>query len=176
MTPVPIDKLKIVVYPNPSLRKRCRAIEQFNGELADLAAKMLALMHEANGVGLAAPQVGLPLRMFVCNPTGQPQDDQVWVNPVLCDLEGAAEAEEGCLSLPNVNVVKRRALNAVIEGFDPHGQGKRAAASELLARVWQHESDHLDGVLIIDNMPQTAELVNRRILRQLEADYAAAKR
>jgi len=175
-TPIPIDDLRIVLYPHPALRQRCRPVDDINGEVAALAQKMLELMHAANGVGLAAPQVGLALRLFVCNHTGQPPDDQVWINPVLVELEGVAEAEEGCLSLPNVNVLKRRAVNAVIEGFDQHGQGKRVLAAELPARIWQHETDHLDGVLIIDNMPPSAELANRRILRQLEADYAAAKK
>jgi peptide deformylase len=140
-TPRPIEKLRIVLYPDPALRKKCKPVEQFDEELAALADRMLKLMRDAKGVGLAAPQVGVLLRMFVCNPTGEPGDDQVWFNPVLPNLEGMAEAEEGCLSLPNVNVPKRRAQRAVIEGYDAAGNPKRAEGSDLVARIWQHETD-----------------------------------
>lgn len=174
--PKPVEKLRVVLYPHPALRKRCKPVERFDGELSALADRMLTLMREGRGVGLAGPQVGVLLRLFVCNPTGEPGDAAVWVNPVLSDLEGSVEAEEGCLSLPNINVPKRRAQKAVIEGFDVHGNPKRAQASDLLARIWQHETDHLDGILIIDAMSEAAELANRRTIRQLEADFSAARR
>ena len=174
--PKPIEKLRIVLYPHPALRQRCKPVERFDDELSALVDRMLVLMREGRGVGLAGPQVGVLLRLFVCNPTGEPGDAAVWVNPVLSGLEGSVEAEEGCLSLPNVNVPKRRAQTAVIEGFDVRGNPKRAQASDLLARIWQHETDHLDGILIIDAMSEAAELANRRTIRQLEADFEAARR
>lgn len=172
--PQPIDQLPIVFYPDPVLRKKCLTVEVFDEEVAALAERMLFLLHQANGIGLAAPQVGIPIRLFVCNPTGEPGDDGVWVNPVLSDLRGAVEAEEGCLSLPGVTVLRRRAAHVVIEGCDPAGRPKRADGSDLLGRVWQHEADHLDGRLIIDAMSESAELANRRAIQQLEADYATA--
>lgn len=173
--PAPMEKLRIRIYPDPVLRQRCKPVETFDEQLAALVRRMLFLIHEAPGVGLAAPQVGVPIRLFVCNPTAEPEDDTVWVNPVLSNLEGSIEAEEGCLSIPGVNVLKRRATNAVIEGRDLSGDPIRAGATDLLVRVWQHEMDHLDGILVIDNMSETAELGNRRALRQLEADDAAVK-
>ncbi len=172
--PAPIDKLTIVHYPSPVLRRRCAPIETFDDELAAVARQLETLFHEAAGVGLAAPQVGVPVRLFVCNPTGEPEDGRVWVNPRLFDLEGSVDAEEGCLSIPGVTVPKRRAQHAVIEGFDLAGNRVRAEADDLLARIWQHEVDHLDGVLVIDGMADAAELANRKTLKQLEADYAAA--
>ncbi|NOT02566.1 MAG: peptide deformylase [Phycisphaerales bacterium] len=174
--PQPVDKLRIVMYPAAVLRKRCAPIKGFDDGLAELAQRMIALMHEARGVGLAAPQVGVSHRLFVCNATGQPDDDTVWVNPVLSDLEGSVEADEGCLSIPGVNVPKRRAARARLRGFDVHGRPSEATATELLARIWQHESDHLNGVLVIDGMSEAAELANRRAIKQLEADYATARR
>jgi len=137
---------------------------------------MLELMRDGKGVGLAGPQVGLPLRLFVCNTTGNPQDNRVYVNPELSDLEGNAEAGEGCLSLPEVTVPMRRAESVTMTACDTDGQEFRVTGTDLEARVWQHEHDHLDGRLIIDNMPTSAELANRRILKQLEQDYRARKK
>lgn len=174
--PSSFDKLEIVYFPDPVLRERCRSVEVFDDRLAGLARRMEVLMQEASGVGLAAPQVGIPFRMFICNATGEPEDAQVWVNPVLSGLEGLEEAEEGCLSIPGVTVLKRRAGRAVIDGFDLKGRAIRGEASELVARIWQHELDHLDGVLVIDGMSEASEIANRKAIRQLEADYADAMR
>lgn len=172
----PVEKLRIVHYPDLALRKRCQPVEQFDDQLTGLVNRMLFLMHEGSGVGLAAPQVGVPIRMFVCNHTGEPENDAVWINPVLSELEGAAEAEEGCLSLPGVTVMKRRATSAVIEAQDLTGNPVRVQAEDLQARIWQHETAHLDGILIIDGMSETAELANRRTIRQLESDYSVVRR
>ena len=174
--PRPLEKLTIVHYPDPILRKKCETVEVFDAQLTAVANRMLALMREARGVGLAAPQVGIAARMFICNPTGEPIDDAVWVNPRLTLLEGSAEYDEGCLSMPGINVPKRRATRVVIEAVDLSGKPQQAGAQELLARIWQHEADHLDGRLVIDDMSEVDELANRRILRQLEADYKAATR
>src|SRR5512145_1810750 len=102
--------LKIIQYPDPRLKKKSKPVEAFDDNLRQLAARMLELMREAKGVGLAAPQVGENIRLFVMNPTGEPGDDRVYVNPVLTEAEGEEEAEEGCLSLPgiHVNVVRSR--------------------------------------------------------------------
>lgn len=174
--PQPIDKLRIVLYPAAVLRKRCAPIRVFDDALVGLAQRMVALMHEARGVGLAAPQVGVPQRLFVCNPTGEPGDDAVWVNPELSDLEGAVESDEGCLSIPGVHVPKRRAARVRLRGCDVYGRPVEATGADLQARIWQHETDHLNGVLVIDGMSETAELTNRRTLRQLEIDYTKGRR
>src|SRR5687768_13676070 len=102
------QELKIIHWPDPRLKKLSKPIDAFDPSLKELAARMFELMREAKGVGLAAPQVGLNVRLFVMNPTGEPQDDRVYVNPVLSDGEGEEEAEEGCLSLPDIhtNVVR----------------------------------------------------------------------
>ena len=89
--PLDIDTLRIVLYPDPVLRQVCRPVERFDDELRRLAAKMLELMHQPRGVGLAGPQVGASWRLFVCNPTGQPDDDLVCINPELSGLAGAAD-------------------------------------------------------------------------------------
>lgn len=170
-----LDKLKIVYYPDPILKRVCEPIEEFSAELAALAKAMLEIKRAAKGVGLAAPQLGIPIRMFVCNVTGEPEDDLVCVNPSLSGLDGAAELEEGCLSIPGVNIVKRRSSTAVLNAFDVHGRAFERTDNELLARIWQHEIDHLNGRLITDNMSATDEITNRRALKQLELDFAQSR-
>lgn len=167
----PLSKLRIVLYPDPILKKKAAAVTEFDPSVKALAERMLELMREDKGVGLAAPQVGIGLRLFVCNPTGEPGDDLVAVNPTLAELTGAEEREEGCLSIPGVTVTMRRAARAVLEAYDPNGRPIRIAQSDLPARIWQHEIDHLDGKLIIDNMSTSDEIANRRALRQLRDAY-----
>ena len=168
---IDVEKLSIVHYPHPVLRKVCQPVEQFDDQLRRLAARMLELMHLGRGIGLAAPQVGLTWRLFVCSHTGEPGDDLVLVNPELSDLTGVGEREEGCLSLPGVGVPVRRATSVVIRACDLEGNPFERQGTDLAARVWQHEYDHLDGRLIVDYMSEASKITNRRILKQLQADY-----
>lgn len=164
------SKLRIVQFPEPVLRRPARPVEVFDDALADLARRMLALMHEAKGVGLAAPQVGLSIRLFVCNPTGEPPDNFVMVNPVLSDWSGVEEKPEGCLSIPGVTVNMRRPLRVHLRAFNARGEVFELKGDDLPARIWQHETDHLDGKLIIDNMSEADEIANRRALKQLRGE------
>jgi len=176
LSSVDLDKLCIVCYPDPVLGEHCQAVSEFGPSLEALAARMLDLMRADKGVGLSAPQVGLALRLFVCNHTQNPEDDRVYVNPTLGDLIGSVEADEGCLSLPEVTVPVRRADSVTLTACDTQGKALRATAGDLEARIWQHETDHLDGRLIIDHMPTSAELANRRILKELKEKYQARKK
>ena len=166
------DKLRLVYYPDTILKKVCAPVDAFGPDLAALAFAMLALTKEAKGVGLAAPQVGIPIRLFVCNVTGEPEDAVVWVNPVFAHLDGADELEEGCLSIPGVLVTMRRSSQVVLKASDVNGKGFEKCADALLARVWQHEMDHLNGRLITDSMSPTDEIANRRALKQLDGNHA----
>jgi peptide deformylase len=134
---------------------------------------MFQLMREARGVGLAAPQVGQNIRMFVMNPTGEPADDRVYVNPELTEAEGAEEAEEGCLSLPGLNVRVVRDKTMRIRARDVEGNDVDQTETGYIARVWQHEFDHLNGTLITDRMGAVAKMAARKTLRELEEKYAA---
>ncbi len=167
------EKLRIHLHPDPVLRKVAKPVSDFPAELEAVARRMLELMRREEGVGLAAPQVGLSIRLFVCNVDGDAKRDLICINPRFITLEGAEEKEEGCLSLPSVKVLMRRATHAVMEAHDLSGRTFRAEGDGLAARVWQHESDHLDGRLIIDNMSATDEIANRRALKQLKTDYPA---
>jgi len=169
-------KLELIYYPDPRLRQKALEVEQFDSWLRDVVERMVELMTTHRGVGLAAPQVGLGIRLFVCTPTGEPNGAMVCVNPVLTDLAGDVEAEEGCLSLPEVNGLVRRARQCRLEAFDLKGNRFSLWGEDLLSRIWQHEVDHLDGTLLIDRFGPAAKIANRRALRELEASYKAATR
>jgi peptide deformylase len=135
-------------YGDPVLRMRANELEEFDDELAQLAERMIAVMHDADGVGLAATQVGILRRVFVFH---EEDEDHVVVNPVLTIVgEGTEIDEEGCLSLGPVRMPVERALEVRLEGFDLLGASLQLDLEGLPARVVQHELDHLDGTLIID--------------------------
>ncbi|MEM7680618.1 MAG: peptide deformylase [Planctomycetota bacterium] len=162
--------LAIVLYPDPVLRATAEAVDPADSTVQQVARRMVELMHQANGVGLAAPQVGLPWRMFVANPTGEPDDDRVYFNPRLSDPAPETEpADEGCLSLPGVTVLVTRPAAVRIDAVGLDGQPFSETSDGLLARIWQHEYDHLDGRLILDRMTPADRLANRRAIRELEA-------
>lgn len=178
---MPVDpaKLRIVHYPNPVLRERARELPTVTPEVQAVARRMVEIMHELRGVGLAAPQVGLAWRLFVANP-GEREDagdaapgDRVYINPVLTNpSRDTASREEGCLSIPGVNGDITRPAAITIRALDVNGQPFEETADGLLARIWQHETDHLDGMLIIDRMPPVDRRANVRALRDLESKVA----
>ena len=165
------EDLKIIIYPDPRLRKISTPVSAFDEKLAALARRMFELMRESKGVGLAAPQTGQNIRLFVMNHTGKPEDDRVYVNPALTDAEGDEKAEEGCLSLPKINVEVDRAKTAKMIAQDLTGKPIEQTETGYIARIWQHELDHLNGVLIIDKMGPTAKIENRKILKDLEESF-----
>jgi peptide deformylase len=162
------SQLKIINWPDPRLKKVSRPVEVFDDHLAAVAHRMLQLMREARGVGLAAPQVGLNIRLFVINPTGNPGDDRIYVNPVLGDGDGEEMAEEGCLSLPGITANVLRAVNLQLQAQDLNGKMFAEQANGFIPRIWQHENDHLNGILILDRMGPAERLTARKALKELE--------
>src|SRR5687767_12870062 len=152
------EELKIILYPDPRLKKMSQPVEVFDESLRLLAARMLELMREAKGVGLAAPQVGQNLRLFVMNPTGEPGADRIYVNPVLTEAEGEEESEEGCLSLPGIHVNVVRSKQVRMQAQDLDGKPINEVASGFVSRVWQHETDHLNGTMLTDRMGPVARM------------------
>lgn len=135
-------------YGDPVLRMRANEVESFDEELAQLAERMILLMHDADGVGLAATQIGILRRVFVFHNEGE---DIVLVNPLLVTTGGGTEVdEEGCLSLGPVRMPVERFVEVALEGVDASGAPVRLELEGLSARVVQHELDHLDGKLIVD--------------------------
>jgi peptide deformylase len=165
------DQLKIVLWPDPRLKKISAPVTHFDQNLADLAAAMFEIMREHKGVGLAAPQVGKNLRLFVMNHDGDPAHDRVYVNPLLSDAQDDEEDEEGCLSLPKVNINVFRNKTIRINAQDLSGNPFEQTESGYLARIWQHETDHLNGILLTDRMGPVAKMTYRKILRDLEERY-----
>jgi peptide deformylase len=163
------DVLTLRYYPDPVLRQPAERITEVTDEVRAVAQRMVQLMHEHRGVGLAGPQVGVSWRLFVANVTGEPGADEVFINPKLSSPTPETEArDEGCLSLPQVEGQVTRPVGITIEAWDEQGQPFQRQSSELAARVWQHETDHLDGTLIIDRMPRLDRMGNKRALRELE--------
>jgi peptide deformylase len=172
--PVQADQLHIVYYPAPILRKVADPVpltpgQPASAEVQAVVQRMFVLMHELKGVGLAAPQVGLPWRLFVANPTGNPEDNLAFLNPLLSNpARETAPHEEGCLSIPGVNGDITRPVSITLDAIDPNGNPIHLEATDLLARIIQHETDHLNGILILDRMTPMDRMANRRTLADLE--------
>lgn len=175
MTEQQLQDLHIVHYPDPRLREKCATVTKFDDELASIVQRMLELMETGKGVGLAGPQVGIQQRIFVMNPTGEPGDELVVINPVIRGQHGSAEAEEGCLSLPGVHVNVRRAQRCHVEAQDLQGRAFTIEAEDLIARICQHETDHLNGVMIIDRMGPTDRIATRKTLKALEDNFGSRR-
>ena len=161
--------LEIVVHPAQILRQPADPVPAVDDNVRKVIDRMADLMEETEGIGLAAPQVGLPWRLFI---TRDPEEQRrliTWINPELEIVEPIeSPSEEGCLSLPGVLVHVSRPLSIRIRGLDENGLPAEAVSSEYIARVWQHENDHLDGVLIIDRMSSMDRIRNRRAIRDME--------
>jgi peptide deformylase len=154
---------RIRQYGDPALRMKAREVEAIDEDLRRLAERMTNLMHEAQGVGLAATQVGVLRRMFVFSIDGE---DYVLVNPVITKRSSSVESdEEGCLSLRDVLVPVERACTVTIEGLDLDSERVRLELELPASRVVQHELDHLDGVLIIDRTDPDSRREALAILR-----------
>ncbi len=166
------DDLEIVVWPAPVLTHRARPVEQIDDWLKQVGRRMIELMEQHKGVGLAGPQVGLSLRLFVMAETGKAADARIIINPVLDQQDGFEEAEEGCLSLPEIRGKITRYVKLRIQGLDISGQPIVLELEGFPARIVQHETDHLDGVLIIDRMTPLARLAQRKALKALENQAA----
>lgn len=166
------QSLSLQFYPSPVLMERAKEVDPTDETVQAVARRMIEIMFEHHGVGLAAPQVGLPWRIFVTRHPNNPDNEEsgvTWMNPILDVIDGTVECEEeGCLSLPEIRGDIRRPQAIYISGHDERGEPISAESDDLIARIWQHENDHLDGVLIIDKMSAMDRLVNRKLLRDLE--------
>lgn len=160
--------MRILIYPDPQLRQKARPVEGIGEDFHRRAEEMLQLMYEAQGVGLAATQVGWPVRLLVNDPTGERAGEKVFINPVIVHEEGEVLEEEGCLSLPGVFGKVARSEKIKVVTYNLEGEELEFDAEGLEARVWQHEIDHLNGILIIDKMTPASSLANSRRIKELE--------
>jgi peptide deformylase len=165
--------LRIVKYPHPALRHKSRPLCRVDGELKKIVREMFDLMYEHKGIGLSANQVDLPYRMFVLNLESDPAKgvEHVFLNPVIARRNGAAEAEEGCLSFPEIYAPVKRSEKIVISAYNLEGEEVNCELNGLFARGAQHEYDHLDGILFIDRLSPAALLSIKQALLDLELEF-----
>ncbi len=180
------SELDIVLYPDPVLAKKASSVEAFNGELKDMAESMLHTMYQAPGIGLAAPQVGNPIRMFVLDVDFEREvrrnlnedekeeyevknlNPQVFINPTITvTSKEKFKYKEGCLSLPGIYDDVIRPKDILVNYYDIKGNKKELQASGLLSICIQHEADHLDGVMFIDRLSQLKKtFYKKKFLKQ----------
>lgn len=162
----------IRTYGDPVLRQRAREIDDIDGRLKQLSDDMVETMYAAPGVGLAAPQVGVQKRLFVYD-TGDGEGPRTIVNPVLSEARGEWTFEEGCLSVPGLSWPIVRPKEVHLTGYDLDGDEVSIDADEYLARVLQHEVDHLDGVLLVERLDEDQRREAMRLLRSRTLDLPA---
>jgi peptide deformylase len=167
MGQIDISKCEMTRYPAPVLRQRAAPVEEIDESIPRLVEKMTDLMIEHKGVGFAAPQAGVSLRMFIVSLSGTREHVQVYINPTLILQGELEEAEEGCLSVPGVWVKIRRYKKAIVTATGLDGRQFTEEAEGMHARCLQHEYDHIEGTMIVNRMSQTARIAHRRQLKKL---------
>ena len=142
----------IRILGDSALRVRCEDVASIDDEIRQLVDDLTQTMYAADGIGLAAPQVGIPLRVFVYDVREPDIEPGVVINPRIVEAGGTIRDTEGCLSIPGLNETVERYAEVVVEGLDREGREIRIEARDLLSRCLQHENDHLDGILFIDRL------------------------
>lgn len=173
-----VMSLSIIHYPHPTLRHKSKPIVRVDQRLKDLAAEMLDLMYKHEGVGLAANQVDLPIRMFVANETGTRGEGREWVviNPVIDRPKGNETSQEGCLSVPGIYANVKRPKTVRMQGYDLSGNEIDEQLDGFLARVMMHEVDHLDGVMFFDRLSEESKRELDDKLYEFETNFESLRR
>ncbi|MHC4944713.1 MAG: peptide deformylase [Planctomycetota bacterium] len=162
--------MELVHYPHPALLVKTHSIKPGDcDDMDERIAKMFEIMYQDNGVGLAAPQVGWSVRLFVMNPTLEKEDELVLINPKITAADGREIGEEGCLSFPGIYAKILRAQSIVVEFQDQSFNSQRREFSDFPARVIQHEIDHLDNILLIHRMSEAEKSLNKKKLKELKS-------
>lgn len=160
----------IVKFPDPILQRPAEPVTVFDDELRQLVEDMFASMYDAQGIGLAAPQIGISRRLTVIDLSFQkrPEDKIVLINPEIVDKRGKQVEEEGCLSLPDIRDRVVRAAEVTVRASDAFGKAVEVSGTELLSRALQHEIDHLDGILFIFRLSRLKRDLQLRKIRKLQ--------
>jgi len=166
--------MRILYYPDPVLQRRAEPVDPAMEGLQELAEQMLFAMHEARGVGLAGPQIGELLRLFVVSESGEPENGLVFINPEIRPFGSPVAFEEGCLSLPGINGEVTRPQTVEVTWTDLDGERKTAIFADLMARIIQHEFDHLEGVLFIERLTPADRMRIRADLQSFEELFRAS--
>lgn len=169
--------MDVVIYPDPRLLQKTAPVAEVTPEVLERAAEMLKAMYQDRGVGLAAPQVGWSVRLFVMNPSGDPsksEEEIVLVNPRLLKRAGRVRGEEGCLSFPGIQIEVERARHVTVEWTGRDGKLHREDWSDWKARIFQHELDHLDNILLVHRMSEADRIQNAEALEELRSKFETA--
>lgn len=172
-----LENFSIIPYPHSTLKYKSKPIVRVDDDLRKVIRKMFDLMYEAKGVGLAANQVGLPLRFFVVNELADPAKGKelVFINPVLSLPKGSDKAEEGCLSLPSIYADVVRPKTVRVNAYDITGEEINFEATGLMSRIVQHETDHLDGVLFIDRLADSERATIENEIHEMEIVFQSRR-
>ena len=164
--------LDICKYGETVLKQKAREVQNINDEVAELVEQMRLTMYEANGIGLAAPQVGQSIRLALVDVTqGEEKDEfMVLINPEIIESEGSETGDEGCLSIPGITTQVSRSTHIKIKAFDLNGKEIRREFEDYKARVIQHEIDHLGGILIVDRVSSLKRQILKREIKKLKAN------
>jgi peptide deformylase len=166
---IDIKKCRITHYPAEVLAERARPVENIDNNIRQLVKKMTDIMLENKGIGLAAPQVGVPLQLFIISLDGTREAVKVYINPTVTPTTDELEAtEEGCLSVPGISTKIRRYKKCKVTATDLDGSEFTEEAEGLYARALQHEYDHIEGTTITNRMGSAAKIVHRKQLKALQ--------
>lgn len=168
---IDIDKCRMTHYPSEILVGKARPVEKIDDNIRQLVDKMTDIMRENKGIGLAAPQAGVPLRLFIISLDGGKENARVYVNPTVTPAGELATVEEGCLSVPGICTKIRRYKECEVTATDLGGNEFTEQAEGLYARALQHEYDHIEGMTIVNRMGQTARIAHRRQLKKLQEQH-----
>ena len=164
---IDFEKCRITRYPAGVLAQQAQPVENIDENIRQFVKKMLEIMLEHKGIGLAAPQVGISLRLFIISLDGSAQNVKVFINPTVTSDGTLGSNEEGCLSVPGVFTKIRRYKKCQVTATDLDGNEFSEEAEGLYARALQHEYDHIEGRTIVNRMTQTARIAHRRQLKKL---------
>jgi peptide deformylase len=165
------SKCQITRYPAEVLKSGGKRIEKIDDDIRALANRMMDIMVEQKGVGLAGPQAGVPLAIFVVSVDGTKEHARVYINPQITPSGDTEVVEEGCLSLPGIWAKIKRHKKCIVKATDLDGNEFVEEGEGLLARAFQHETDHLDGRLIVDRLGTAARIAVRGRLKELREDF-----
>ena len=167
MGQIDIDKCQITHYPAGVLGGRAEPVEKIDDNIRRLVDKMYDIMIKNKGVGLAAPQVGVPLRLFIISLDGSREKLRAYINPTIIPSGELVSTDEGCLSVPGIYTGIRRCRHCKVTATDLDGNEFTDEGEGLYARALQHEHDHIEGMTIVNRMGQAAKIVHRRQLKKL---------
>lgn len=162
---------KILHYPNPKLRHIAESVDKVDADMKRLIDDMFETMYEDNGIGLAATQLSINLRIFVVDTQDNNQKPLAFINPVIIEKTGEQKCKEGCLSIPGIYAEVKRSEKIKIEALDRNGKNFTLNANGLLAIAIQHECDHLDGKLFIDHLSSLKKQLIKKKLKKLQKEH-----